>query len=595
MLTVRTFSPFDYVASFTLPTPPPPPTSPTSQTVPPSPLHPSHQPSSTQTQTLPKGHFRIPLGSLNSFIFQTNSKTNSVLKSRSKSCERSVIQGNVNIILDYILSFRGKHDLSSDCGDIGLFVPELLLQHRQHRYDDCDDDRVDIFQITQSKLSQFLSLIDPMIQFHKKCSGKSQLHVELYTVEDLRVDPSAIKRGVVISDTAIIWTTDFGAYYFPENCMFYWGDIRVGLRSLCSLQQQHIEQRKHFSQLPEGNYKYETVVLDPPWRNRSARRGSKYQMGFSNKELLALGTDLQTLMSPKGCLVAVWVTNSNNFSFVKDTLFPKWGVQYLSVWWWLKVKVSGEALHNGMGDKKTYERIVIGYCGPHTISAPINCVDSFSLDINKSKCETPACELEGKRKRSYGNEHDNIESIPSEDFGNILCNETEDVILNPAGFFLEPDYLPRRTLPTGFSAASSYILTTNAVSSNSVIDNDKALFSSTHESTMNTTISQPPHHAVCTYRDSAAPRNETDMNETSLCFPVQVIVSVPVRHSWKPPLQHLLGEGLQIIKRFYSLADTNIGTADVPIPQEAIESPIRSQLGERQPCIDLEIFARYVF
>ena len=39
-----------------------------------------------------------------------------------------------------------------------------------------------------------------------------------------------------------------------------------------------------------------------------------------------------------GAVVAVWVTNKRKLaSFVRHSLFPKWHVQYLTEWHWLKV------------------------------------------------------------------------------------------------------------------------------------------------------------------------------------------------------------------------------------------------------------------
>lgn len=43
-------------------------------------------------------------------------------------------------------------------------------------------------------------------------------------------------------------------------------------------------------------------------------------------------------LAAEGALVAVWVTNKRKFAvFVRDALFPKWHVHYLTEWHWLKV------------------------------------------------------------------------------------------------------------------------------------------------------------------------------------------------------------------------------------------------------------------
>ena len=43
-------------------------------------------------------------------------------------------------------------------------------------------------------------------------------------------------------------------------------------------------------------------------------------------------------LAGNSCLVCVWVTNNDDLiSFVKDTLFPAWRVNFVDHWIWLKV------------------------------------------------------------------------------------------------------------------------------------------------------------------------------------------------------------------------------------------------------------------
>jgi N6-adenosine-specific RNA methylase IME4 len=77
------------------------------------------------------------------------------------------------------------------------------------------------------------------------------------------------------------------------------------------------------------------IVMDPPWENRSANRSKAY-MTLPNYSLFKL--PLNDLMSKDGCLVAMWVTNSEKyFSFIKEKYFPHFGIKYLATWYWLKV------------------------------------------------------------------------------------------------------------------------------------------------------------------------------------------------------------------------------------------------------------------
>jgi N6-adenosine-specific RNA methylase IME4 len=60
------------------------------------------------------------------------------------------------------------------------------------------------------------------------------------------------------------------------------------------------------------------------------------------------------------------VTNNPKFQdYVKNTLFPHWGVAYLTTWYWLKVTTQFEMISPLTSPhKKPYESIIIGYISP---------------------------------------------------------------------------------------------------------------------------------------------------------------------------------------------------------------------------------------
>lgn len=65
-------------------------------------------------------------------------------------------------------------------------------------------------------------------------------------------------------------------------------------------------------------------------------------------------------------LVAVWCTNApSNIDAVKNLIFPKWGVEYVTTWYWMKVTVDLKPLCDfGSGCKKQpFERVLIGKVG----------------------------------------------------------------------------------------------------------------------------------------------------------------------------------------------------------------------------------------
>jgi N6-adenosine-specific RNA methylase IME4 len=106
------------------------------------------------------------------------------------------------------------------------------------------------------------------------------------------------------------------------------------------------------------NGKYDLIVIDPPWENRSAIRGRKYEW-LPTERLPELS--IQRLAA-KGALVAVWVTNKRKLTmFIRQKLFPKWNICYQAEWHWLKFTTGGDLIHEmDSVHKKPYEVVVIG-------------------------------------------------------------------------------------------------------------------------------------------------------------------------------------------------------------------------------------------
>ncbi|NWH74765.1 METL4 protein, partial [Piaya cayana] len=111
---------------------------------------------------------------------------------------------------------------------------------------------------------------------------------------------------------------------------------------------------------PLLNYKkkYDVIVIDPPWENKSVKRSNRYSYldSWQIKQL-----PIPALAAPS-CLVVTWVTNrQKHLRFVKDELYPHWSVKTLAEWHWVKITKAGEfvlpldSLH-----KKPYEVLVLG-------------------------------------------------------------------------------------------------------------------------------------------------------------------------------------------------------------------------------------------
>ncbi|KAM6135522.1 N(6)-adenine-specific methyltransferase METTL4 [Pterocles gutturalis] len=110
---------------------------------------------------------------------------------------------------------------------------------------------------------------------------------------------------------------------------------------------------------PLLNYKkYDVIVIDPPWENKSVKRSNRYSY-LSSWQIRQI--PVPVLAAPN-CLVVTWVTNrQKHLHFVKDELYPHWSVKTLAEWHWVKITRAGEfvlpldSLH-----KKPYEVLVLG-------------------------------------------------------------------------------------------------------------------------------------------------------------------------------------------------------------------------------------------
>lgn len=103
---------------------------------------------------------------------------------------------------------------------------------------------------------------------------------------------------------------------------------------------------------------FDLIVMDPPWENKSVKRSRRYS-SLPSSQLRRLPVPL--LASPN-CLVVTWVTNRpSHRRFVRDDLYPHWGVEVLAEWFWVKVTTSGQFVFPlDSPHKKPYEVLVLG-------------------------------------------------------------------------------------------------------------------------------------------------------------------------------------------------------------------------------------------
>ncbi|KAK4165865.1 MT-A70-domain-containing protein [Cladorrhinum sp. PSN259] len=113
--------------------------------------------------------------------------------------------------------------------------------------------------------------------------------------------------------------------------------------------------------------KFNLILLDPPWPNRSAKRKRRGADSYTPVDSL---TSIHSLLSlipiassllPDG-MVAVWITNTPKFhDLLTSTLFKEWDVELVGEWVWLKVTTKGEPIVSFESEwRRPWERLVLG-------------------------------------------------------------------------------------------------------------------------------------------------------------------------------------------------------------------------------------------
>ncbi|XP_076829515.1 N(6)-adenine-specific methyltransferase METTL4 [Brachyhypopomus gauderio] len=110
--------------------------------------------------------------------------------------------------------------------------------------------------------------------------------------------------------------------------------------------------------LVNSGEKFDLIVLDPPWENKSVKRSSRYSF-LPSSQLKQLPV---SQLSAAGCVVVTWVTNRpRHLRFVREELYPHWGVKDVVQWLWVKVTRTGEFVFPlDSPHKKPYEALLLG-------------------------------------------------------------------------------------------------------------------------------------------------------------------------------------------------------------------------------------------
>lgn len=114
-----------------------------------------------------------------------------------------------------------------------------------------------------------------------------------------------------------------------------------------------------------GPGQFDSVLLDPPWENRSVRRSAKYDTMHESDPMTVLRAMLGQHIAP-GALVACWITNKASVRDAALEAFQAWDVQLIEEWAWLKTTTVGGLPVSQIDGlwRKPYEVLLLGRkCG----------------------------------------------------------------------------------------------------------------------------------------------------------------------------------------------------------------------------------------
>ncbi|KAK6434031.1 Methyltransferase-like protein 4 [Oleoguttula sp. CCFEE 5521] len=151
-------------------------------------------------------------------------------------------------------------------------------------------------------------------------------------------------------------------FRIPPKSSFHLGDCAdlTDFHAAIRAQAEHLDTRR----------KFDLILLDPPWPNRSVRRTHKtidstYTIASSLNDVYALvmGMDLDMLMETD-CVVGIWITNKaqvRELILGEDGIFACWGVELVEEWIWLKTTTQGEPVTPiDAVWRKPYEVLLLG-------------------------------------------------------------------------------------------------------------------------------------------------------------------------------------------------------------------------------------------
>lgn len=166
---------------------------------------------------------------------------------------------------------------------------------------------------------------------------------------------TTIKLSRILDSTRVDEDSDLGnpiLFRIPPKSTFILTHIQSSLPCLTN----------PLSMIPPSQ-KFDFILADPPWPNRSAKRSKQYiTLSFDDLELL-MGNITRKFLTSSG-IIAIWVTNSGKARRAVESAFQAVGVNKVEEWIWVKTTVTGEMVTALDGVwRKPYEVLIVGRAG----------------------------------------------------------------------------------------------------------------------------------------------------------------------------------------------------------------------------------------
>jgi N6-adenosine-specific RNA methylase IME4 len=151
--------------------------------------------------------------------------------------------------------------------------------------------------------------------------------------------------------------------------------------------------------------RFDCILMDPPWPNRSARRKKSYGIAYGTREInnILSSLPIQTHLAEDG-IVAVWVTNKSAFRDMllgEGGLFEKWGLCLVEEWIWLKITSRGDPICPlDSRWRKPYEIVLVGKRIEEDVKRRI-IIGVPDLHSRKPNLSCLVQQVIGKQKGSY--------------------------------------------------------------------------------------------------------------------------------------------------------------------------------------------------